>query len=75
MSAGDHVRIERGRTKGQVLEVIATESQMKQSNVEEPGLMIKSAPFGLVFWPLASDDPVVFDSRGSLQQSNDRAAT
>ena len=60
---GDQVRIEGGSTPGLVQEVIETEQHMKAWNVTEPGLMIKSAPFGLVFWPETSDDPVVFIAR------------
>lgn len=66
ISIGDHVMLERGKTPGQVVDVITVESQIRQLKVEEPGVMIKSAPFGLVFWPLASDDPLVFVSRGAV---------
>ena len=64
MSEGDQVLIEAGRTAGQILELIETDAQMKNWNVNEPGVMVKSAPFGLVFWPSSSEDPLVFVSRG-----------
>lgn len=66
---GDQVRIEGGSTPGLVQEVIETEQHMRDWNVNEPGLMTKSVPFGLVFWPQESSDPVMFLGRaegGSL---------
>ena len=58
---GDEVLIEKGKTTGVIDTVIETQEEMKQWNVEEPGVLIKSAPFGLVFWPNSNnDDPVVF---------------
>ena len=62
---GDHVAIEHGRTPGRVTDIIEADSDMSQWNVDEPGLMIQSAPFGLVFWPTSSEDSVVFVHRGS----------
>jgi len=61
IDVGDEVLIERGRTPGTVTNVIVSEFDQKEWNVEESGVMIESAPFGLVFIPCAtfSDDPIV----------------
>ena len=60
---GDLVRIEYGRTDGQVTNVIKTKEDMRNWNVELPGVMIQSAPFGLVFWPEDHSDRVLFVKR------------
>jgi len=58
---GDEVLIENGKTPGIVEIIIESQKEMKQWNVEESGVLIKAAPFGLVFWPLSNnDDPIVF---------------
>jgi hypothetical protein len=62
VKVGDSVLIERQRTPGVVVEVIESVSAQKQCNVDEPGVMLKSPPFGLVFWPVSSfaeDSPVL----------------
>jgi hypothetical protein len=66
ISRGDHVLIERGATPGQVTNVIETPVQWREWNVEEPGVMVQAAPFGLVFWPSADTDPLIFVSRGEV---------
>jgi hypothetical protein len=68
MLVGDSVLIERGRTPGQIIEVIEAVAELKQWNLDEPGVMIKSPPFGLVFLPLSSfsDDPIVFVARNEI---------
>lgn len=68
MLVGDSVLIEHGRTPGQIIEVIEATAELKQWNLEEPGVMIKSPPFGLVFLPVStfSDDPIVFVSRNEI---------
>lgn len=64
VNLGDNVLIENRRTLGIVEHIIQTESDMKDFNVNEKGLMLKSKPFGLVFWPIDyKDDPIVFKSR------------
>jgi hypothetical protein len=65
MKLGDSVLIEQGRTPGTISELIDSDSDFKQWNVTEPGVMIKSAPFGLLFVPVSTftDDPVVFVAR------------
>ena len=65
MKMGDSVLIEHGRTPGTIFELISSAEEMRQWNVEESGVMIKSAPFGLVFFPvsLLDDDRVIFVSR------------
>jgi len=63
---GDNVFIENRRTQGVVKHIIETNNDMRNFNVEEKGVMLKSKPFGLVFWPIEyKDDPVVFESRKS----------
>jgi hypothetical protein len=58
---GDEVLIENGKTTGIVETIIESQKEMEQWNVEESGVLIKAAPFGLVFWPHSnSDDPIVF---------------
>ena len=68
MLVGDSVLIERGRTPGTIIEVIEDAVVLKQWNMAEPGIMIKSPRFGLVFLPVSSfaDDPVVFVSRNEI---------
>jgi hypothetical protein len=65
MKAGDSVLIENGQTPGTISDVIPASADLRQWNVDEPGVMIKSAPFGLLFLPVSSfkDDPVIFVSR------------
>ena len=61
----DLVLIEKGKTSGKILDIIDNEKKMNEWKVEEHGLMIKSEPFGLVFWPKSEkEDPVIFVSRG-----------
>jgi hypothetical protein len=46
---GDAVLFEKGQSSGTIVAVISEE--LADWNVEEPGVMIKSAPSGLVFIP------------------------
>ena len=46
---GDEVSFERGKASGTIVNVIETD--FADWSVDEPGVMIKSAPFGLVFIP------------------------
>ena len=48
---GDSVLLEHGRTPGTVELVVTTAEEMKAINVEEPGAMLKSPPFGRVYLP------------------------
>ena len=58
---GDEVLIENGKTPGVIETIVETQEEMKEWNVEESGVLVKAAPFGLVFWPLTNtDDPVIF---------------
>ena len=62
VKVGDEVLIEHQSTAGVVLEVIESAAAQKESNVLEPGVMLKSPPFGLVFLPVSSfseDAPVL----------------
>ena len=65
VKVGDSVLIEHRRTSGVVTEVIDSVMAQRQWNVEEPGVMLESAPFGRVFWPVSlfSEDPPVLVSR------------
>ena len=57
--------LEHGKTPGIVVNLIVTSDEQQSFNVSEPGVMIKSLPFGLVFWPLSffEQDPIVFVRR------------
>jgi len=48
---GDSVLLENGRTPGTVELIVTTPEEMKAINVEEPGVMLKSPPFGRVYLP------------------------
>ena len=61
---GDIVLIENGKTEGIVEDIIDTKEKMQFWGVSEVGLMIKSKPFGLVFWSIDDEDEVVFIKRG-----------
>jgi len=62
---GDSVLIENGRTPATVVEIVTSREQMQQCGVEIPGVMLKSAPFGLVYLPVKFllEDPLQFVSR------------
>ena len=65
MRVGDAVLIEDGRTPGTIRELLQANADFKQWNVTEPGVMIKSAPFGLIFIPVSifTDEPIIFVAR------------
>jgi hypothetical protein len=65
IQAGDSVMIENGRTPGTVVDVVSAD-RVAEFNVDEAGVMIKSAPFGLVFIPVSMLDGegIVFVERG-----------
>ena len=61
---GDSVLIERGHTPGVVEYIVETAQDMNNWNLKEKGVLLKSTPFGSVFWPMEEkDDPVAFVSR------------
>jgi len=62
---GDSVLLEQGGTPGTVEFIVSTAEEMKATNVEEPGVMLKSPPFGRVYLPQWSllEDPLRFVSR------------
>ena len=62
---GDSVLLEKGRTPGIVERIVTTQEEMKATNVQESGVMIKSPPFGLIYLPQWSllEDPLMFVSR------------
>jgi hypothetical protein len=70
MRVGDTVLIERGRTPGTIVEILEGDAYLKQWNVEEPGVMVKSLPFGVAFLPVSTfpDNPVVLVARNASQQ-------
>ena len=61
---GDSVLFENGKTNGIVELVVVSEDDMKNINVIEAGIMLKSQPFGLVYlneyW--LKNDPLLFVS-------------
>ncbi|MBC9251305.1 hypothetical protein A9179_13605 [Pseudomonas alcaligenes] len=62
----DCVMLEHGRTEGVVQTIIEAPEQMAEWGVDEPGLLLESEQFGLVFWPESEPyDPVIFVSRQS----------
>jgi hypothetical protein len=63
---GDSVLLEHGRTPGIVEFIVTTAAEMKATTVEEPGVMLKSPPFGRVYLPQSSflADPLRFVKRG-----------
>jgi hypothetical protein len=67
MRVGDRVRIEHGRTPAIVTDLIKLAEHRAQWNVTEPGVMLTSPPFGLVFIPLSTfaDDPILFVAHGT----------
>lgn len=58
VKVGDAVLIESGRTPGMIEAIIKTADDMSEWQVEEPGVLVKAEPFGLVFWPASHSDPV-----------------
>jgi hypothetical protein len=71
VNVGDRVIIEKGKTLGIVHTVIETLTQMQECGVDEPGILIKSAPFGLVFWSCTEiEDPVIFKGRPMHQDNS-----
>ena len=67
IKVNDNVLIENRRTSGVVEYIIETDQDIKEWNLDEQGVLLKSSPFGSVFWPLeGNQDPVTFVSRGNL---------
>jgi len=62
---GDSVLLEHGRTPGTVELIVTTAEEMKAINVEVPGVMLKSPPFGRIYLPEWSlrEDPLRLVSR------------
>jgi hypothetical protein len=62
---GDNVLIENGKTPGIVDRIITNDEEAKNINVDEVGIMLKSAPFGLVYFSehWLQQDPLRFVSR------------
>jgi hypothetical protein len=60
---GDPVLIESGRTSGVIEAVIETAEDMREWQVDEPGVLVRAEPFGLVFWPASDSAPVILAAR------------
>jgi hypothetical protein len=67
VNVGDSVLLENGRTPGIVEFIVVTPEEMKATNVQEPGVMLKSPPFGRIYLPKWSlqEDPLRLVSRAS----------
>ena len=65
VKVGDSVMIENGRTPGTVAHVVGP-NDIRGFNIDEAGVMIKSAPVGLLFIPVSifDDEGIVFVTRG-----------
>ena len=65
VKVGDSVLLENGRTPGTVELIVTTAEEMKQIGVDEPGVSLKSPPFGRVYLPDWSllEDPLRLVSR------------
>lgn len=65
---GDRVLHESGRTPAVVEAVAVSALELAAIGVEEPGVMLASPPFGLVYLPAWSlvQDPLKFVARGPL---------
>jgi hypothetical protein len=68
VEVGDAVLIEHGRTPGTIVEIVESAAQFADFNVTEPGVMVKSGPFGLVYLPVKwlAEDPLEFVARGAV---------
>jgi len=60
---GDIVSIENKKTLGVVEDIIDSTKQKEYWGVNEYGVIIKSDPLGLVFWPIDDEDKVCFIDR------------
>ncbi len=65
VEVGDTVLLENGRTPGTVEHIVTSHEEMKSTNVQEPGVMLKSPPFGRIYLPQWSleEDPLRLVSR------------
>lgn len=65
MKVGDSVLIEHQRTPGVITQLIESAAQQSECNVDEPGVMIASPSFGLVFLPISTlqEDPIILVQR------------
>ena len=65
MKMGDSVLIEHGTTPGVITHLIESAAEQSEWNVDEPGVMIASPPFGLVFLPTSTfeEDPIILARR------------
>ena len=67
IQVGDAVLLEHGNTSGIVEIIVSTPEEMRAIGVEEPGVMLRSRPFGRVYLPLLSlaEDPLQFVARAA----------
>ena len=59
----DSILIENGKTEGKVYEIIDTPQKQSEWSVNEDGVIIESAPFGLMFWASDDEDSIIFIKR------------
>lgn len=66
IKVGDSVLLDNGQTPGVVELVVLTAAEMQAIGVDEPGVMLRSPPFGLVYLPSWSlqEEPLQFVSHG-----------
>jgi hypothetical protein len=62
---GDSVLIEDQRTPGTIVDVVGVD-RIEELGVDESGVMIASAPFGLLYIPMSmfADECLIFEARG-----------
>ena len=64
---GDGVLIEHGKTEGVVEHILESNAALIEWGLKpngEFGILIKTAPFGLVFWQIENfHDPIIFVKR------------
>lgn len=65
IKVGDKILIEKGTLEAEVELVVDTQELKESIGVDEYGVMLKSEPFGLVFWPINElEDPLIYVSKG-----------
>ena len=66
IKVGDSVLLENGQTLGVVELIVLTPPEMQAIGVDEPGVMLRSPPYGLVYLPDWSlqEEPLQLISHG-----------
>ena len=67
LKVGDSVLIENRSTPGVITDLIESATEQRECNVQEPGVMIESPTFGLVFIPTSTfaENPIHLVQRAS----------